>query len=155
MRATAAGGSVAGGATVAQDKILTPDYYVNPGYPGTPSTINYLEPNGILVDQDFLRAVEIDGQAFYVPNRAVVLRFDSTNWDSGYDVHLWAVDDERSEGDRVIQSSKIGDLVMKKLRQTDHVAYVRFASVYKTFRDVQEFVQTLRSEKNHLDRENP
>jgi hypothetical protein len=102
MTATAAGGSVAGGPTVGQDQILTPDYYVSGGYPSAPSTISYLEPGSIEVDRDFLRAVDIDGQTFYVPNRAVVLRFDHTNWDTGFDVHLWAVDDMRSEGDRVV-----------------------------------------------------
>ena len=94
--------SVAGGATAGQDEILTPDYYVSGGYPSAPSTISYLEPGGIAVDQDFLRQVDIDGQTFYVPNRAVVLRFDHMNWDTGFDVHLWAVDDQRSEGDRVV-----------------------------------------------------
>ena len=43
----------------------------------------------------------------------------------------------------MIQSQKIGDLVMKKLRQTDHVAYVRFASIYKDFKDPEEFVSAL------------
>ena len=49
----------------------------------------------------------------------------------------------RSDGERMIQSQKIGDLVMKKLRQTDHVAYVRFASIYKDFKDPEEFVSAL------------
>ena len=53
----------------------------------------------------------------------------------------------RSEGERVIPSSRIGDLVMKKLRQTDHVAYVRFASIYKDFKDPEEFVRELKGLK--------
>ena len=61
----------------------------------------------------------------------------------------------RAEGDRVINSSKIGDLVMKKLRQTDHVAYVRFASIYKDFKDPEEFVRELRGLKNARDKSNP
>ena len=40
-----------------------------------------------------------------------------------------------------IPSRAIGDLVMEKLRQVDQVAYVRFASVYRDFKDVSEFVQ--------------
>lgn len=62
----------------------------------------------------------------------------------------------RSEGERVIPSSLIGDLVMKKLRQTDHVAYVRFASIYKDFKDPEEFVRELKGLKNNRekDREN-
>ena len=39
-----------------------------------------------------------------------------------------------------ISSSAIGEGVMHQLRKVDHVAYVRFASVYKEFRDVAEFV---------------
>ncbi|HUU93077.1 MAG TPA: ATP cone domain-containing protein, partial [Phycisphaerae bacterium] len=38
-------------------------------------------------------------------------------------------------------SRAIGDLVMEKLRREDQVAYVRFASVYRDFKDVSEFVQ--------------
>jgi transcriptional repressor NrdR len=40
-----------------------------------------------------------------------------------------------------VPTSFIGDLVMQRLRQLDDVAYVRFASVYKNFRDVESFVQ--------------
>ena len=43
--------------------------------------------------------------------------------------------------DLEIPSRAIGDLVMQKLRKEDQVAYVRFASVYRDFKDVSEFVQ--------------
>ncbi len=46
--------------------------------------------------------------------------------------------------DREVSSEKVGALVMKKLRNLDEVAYVRFASVYKQFRDVNEFMEELR-----------
>lgn len=42
-----------------------------------------------------------------------------------------------------ISSVHLGHLVMKELKDIDDVAYVRFASVYKTFKDVQDFVRTL------------
>jgi transcriptional repressor NrdR len=45
------------------------------------------------------------------------------------------------EGD--IPSSGIGEAVMQRLRTIDQVAYVRFASVYKEFRDVAEFMQEI------------
>jgi len=45
----------------------------------------------------------------------------------------------RATGDREISSELIGNLVMEELRDLDHVAYVRFASVYRSFEDVQEF----------------
>lgn len=54
----------------------------------------------------------------------------------------------RSEGERIIPSSRIGDLVMKRLRATDHVAYVRFASIYKDFKDPEEFVRELKGLKS-------
>jgi transcriptional repressor NrdR len=41
--------------------------------------------------------------------------------------------------ERVVDSSKIGDMVMQALRKLDHVSYVRFASIYKDFKDPEEF----------------
>lgn len=49
----------------------------------------------------------------------------------------------REEGDKVVSSNKIGDLVMERLKETDHVAYVRFASIYKDFKDPREFIKEL------------
>jgi transcriptional repressor NrdR len=42
-------------------------------------------------------------------------------------------------GVREIGSSRIGELVMRELRKLDKVAYVRFASVYRSFEDIDEF----------------
>jgi transcriptional repressor NrdR len=42
-----------------------------------------------------------------------------------------------------IESSKIGELVMERLSVVDQVAYVRFASVYRQFKDVRDFVDEL------------
>lgn len=47
--------------------------------------------------------------------------------------------------DSEIPSQAIGDAVMQRLRKVDQVAYVRFASVYKEFRDVGEFVDEISS----------
>ena len=44
---------------------------------------------------------------------------------------------------REIESCDIGDLVMEKLREIDEVAYVRFASVYKRFTDIDTFMAEL------------
>jgi transcriptional repressor NrdR len=49
----------------------------------------------------------------------------------------------RRKGEREIDSQIIGELVMKELYRLDHVAYVRFASVYKRFKDVSDFRQTI------------
>jgi transcriptional repressor NrdR len=57
----------------------------------------------------------------------------------------------RSLGDREVQSRAIGELVMDELRQLDEVAYVRFASVYRHFEDVEAFheeIQRLRSQRS-------
>lgn len=40
-------------------------------------------------------------------------------------------------------TSEIGDMVLKGLKKLDHVAYVRFASVYKDFNDVDSFIQII------------
>ena len=40
-------------------------------------------------------------------------------------------------------TSEIGDMVLKGLKDLDHVAYVRFASVYKDFNDVDSFIQII------------
>jgi transcriptional repressor NrdR len=45
---------------------------------------------------------------------------------------------------REVASSRIGELVMEKLKSLDDVAYVRFASVYRQFRDVGQFMQELK-----------
>lgn len=43
-----------------------------------------------------------------------------------------------------VQSNEIGELVMERLKTRDHVAYVRFASVYRNFQDIDEFYEELR-----------
>lgn len=48
----------------------------------------------------------------------------------------------RIDGDE-IQSSKIAELVMEELHKVDEVAYVRFASVYRQFKDVAEFLSAI------------
>lgn len=42
-----------------------------------------------------------------------------------------------------IETTKIGELVMEKLKATDEVAYVRFASVYRQFKDINTFMEEL------------
>lgn len=49
----------------------------------------------------------------------------------------------RNRGEREIESREVGELVMKQLYVLDHVAYVRFASVYKRFKDVSDFRQAI------------
>ncbi len=48
-----------------------------------------------------------------------------------------------TSGRREVPSDHVGELVMSELRQLDPVAYVRFASVYRSFEDLREFVQAI------------
>jgi transcriptional repressor NrdR len=48
------------------------------------------------------------------------------------------------KSDREVSSAKIGELVMEKLKLIDDVAYVRFASVYRQFKDVSQFMVELK-----------
>ncbi|PCH57550.1 MAG: transcriptional regulator NrdR [Legionellales bacterium] len=54
----------------------------------------------------------------------------------------------RSSGEREIATSVLGELVMQELRSLDEVAYVRFASVYRKFQDVDEFHAEITRLKN-------
>jgi transcriptional repressor NrdR len=47
-------------------------------------------------------------------------------------------------GDREVESRRIGEWVMERLRELDGIAYVRFASVYREFKDVDDFFDALR-----------
>jgi transcriptional repressor NrdR len=47
------------------------------------------------------------------------------------------------KGEREVQADELGELVMKELSALDHVAYVRFASVYRSFQDVNEFTEII------------
>jgi transcriptional repressor NrdR len=54
----------------------------------------------------------------------------------------------RRSGEREIESRQIGEWIMLELYQIDHVAYVRFASVYKRFKDISEFREALEQMKD-------
>ena len=49
----------------------------------------------------------------------------------------------QNEMDREIPSTRVGQLVMEKLKGVDEVAYVRFASVYRQFKDINTFMEEL------------
>ena len=49
----------------------------------------------------------------------------------------------QNEMDREIPSTRIGELVMERLKSVDEVAYVRFASVYRQFKDISTFMEEL------------
>ena len=61
------------------------------------------------------------------------------------------IDELRRSGEREVPSLRVGELVMRELKKLDQVAYVRFASVYRSFEDVQAF----REEIERLERDLP
>ena len=61
------------------------------------------------------------------------------------------IQDLRRSGEREMASRQVGELVMRELKKLDQVAYVRFASVYRRFEDVQAF----REEIERLERDLP
>ncbi len=60
----------------------------------------------------------------------------------------------RSGLEREISSEAIGELVMDKLRDLDDVAYVRFASVYRQFKDIDRFIEELQQLRQESSEQN-
>lgn len=50
----------------------------------------------------------------------------------------------RKNGRKEVKSAIIGELAMRKIRKLDHVAYIRFASVYRDFQDIKDFKEELK-----------
>jgi len=50
----------------------------------------------------------------------------------------------RKRGKQEVKSSVIGEIAMRKIKKIDNVAYIRFASVYKDFQDINDFKQVLK-----------
>ena len=59
----------------------------------------------------------------------------------------------QERGEREVESKEIGERVIKKLYEIDEVAYVRFASVYRSFKDVNQFMDELRDLLKDKERE--
>jgi transcriptional repressor NrdR len=56
--------------------------------------------------------------------------------------------------EKEVSSLKVGELIMKQLRSLDPVAYIRFASVYRKFQDIDEFVSEIKSDITDKDDNN-
>jgi transcriptional repressor NrdR len=61
----------------------------------------------------------------------------------------------RSMGEREIAARSIGELVMEELRHLDEVGYVRFASVYRSFQDIEAFRTEIDQLRHHRRRRGP
>jgi len=68
------------------------------------------------------------------------------------EIVTWVERSIQKKSDREVSSNRIGELVMEKLKLLDDVAYVRFASVYRQFKDVGQFMLEL---KDILGKEKP
>ncbi len=60
------------------------------------------------------------------------------------EIIIWVERTIQKKSDREVYSNRIGELVMEKLKYLDDVAYVRFASVYRQFKDVGQFMVELK-----------
>lgn len=56
----------------------------------------------------------------------------------------------RTSGEREIRSRILGEWVMEELRKIDQVAYIRFASIYRSFKDINDFLEEIKRLKNEL-----
>lgn len=50
----------------------------------------------------------------------------------------------RKKGKKEIKSATLGELVMRKIKRLDNIAYIRFASVYKNFQDINDFKEAIK-----------
>ncbi|UYZ85436.1 transcriptional regulator NrdR [Entomomonas sp. E2T0] len=60
----------------------------------------------------------------------------------------------RASGEREISSLKVGELVMEELKGLDEVAYIRFASVYRSFQDINAFRDEVERLSQNIDKNN-
>lgn len=56
--------------------------------------------------------------------------------------------DLKNKMEQEIESNLIGEMVMNKLKELDEVAYVRFASVYRQFKDIDSYIEEIKKLKN-------
>lgn len=54
------------------------------------------------------------------------------------------IEEQLRKKGKEVKSTIIGELIMKKMRKMDNVAYIRFASVYRDFKDIQDFKKELK-----------
>ncbi|WP_206521912.1 hypothetical protein [Mesorhizobium sp. M7A.F.Ca.CA.004.04.1.1] len=73
--------------------------------------LSKLDPGAVGTDGEFQHVITINGVPTIINDRSIVLAFDSTNWNTAQNVYLYAPDDLRAEGDRVVvvQHSVISD----------------------------------------------
>jgi transcriptional repressor NrdR len=102
------------------------------------------------VERNAIRVIKKDGSHVPFDRDKLKLGLEKACWkrpvsDGKMEEMVRSVEDAvETDFDCEIPSSRLGELVMQRLREVDQVAYVRFASVYREFKDVHDFVDELR-----------
>jgi transcriptional repressor NrdR len=102
------------------------------------------------IEQTPLRVVKKDGTRLPFERRKILLGLMKAcekrpvSIDTLEEMTARIEDELHGHFDRDVDAHEIGRLVMKELREVDKVAYVRFASVYREFKDVSEFVDEVK-----------
>jgi transcriptional repressor NrdR len=101
------------------------------------------------VEENPLRVIKKDGRRVPYEREKIRRGIEKACWNLNVSIEhidkmVSAVESEAFEKyDREVPSSYLGELLMRELRKVNQVAYVRFASVYKEFKDVSEFMEVL------------
>jgi transcriptional repressor NrdR len=102
------------------------------------------------VERTSVKVVKKDGSRVPFDRDKLKLGLEKACWKRPIsDADLEAIiafveNDVEANFDSEVESRYVGELVMQRLREVDQVAYVRFASVYRQFQDVHDFVEELR-----------
>ena len=102
------------------------------------------------VERTTIKVVEKDGTRVPFDRDKIKRGLEKACWkrpisDAQLEEIVTAVEnDVEANFDTEVESRDLGELVIKRLRKLDQVAYVRFASVYRRFQDVRDFVDELR-----------
>lgn len=101
------------------------------------------------IEENPLRVVKKDGRRTPYEREKLRRGIEKACWNLAISAEqidnvVAAVEGEAFEKfDREVPSNYLGELIMRELRKLNHVAYIRFASVYKEFKDVSEFMDVL------------
>jgi len=102
------------------------------------------------VERKALRVIKKDGARVPFDRDKLKLGLEKACWkrpisSAALDAIVSQIENHlEAQFDSEVESRYIGELVMQHLRELDQVAYVRFASVYRQFEDVQDFVDELK-----------
>lgn len=99
------------------------------------------------IEEPAVKVVKKDGSRVPFEREKIKRGLEKACWkrpisDDQLEAIVSAVENEVYElADAEVESEQLGEIVMKRLRQLDQVAYVRFASVYRQFQDARAFVE--------------